>query len=49
MQCLFCGFEAGVGGTVDPCEAVLTFEDHLLDHVNEMVLAAYLPDAGLGS
>lgn len=37
MSCPFCEWEMGLGGTVDPCEIVLAFEDHIAEHVNEMV------------
>lgn len=38
MSCPFCEWEMGYGGTVDPCEVVCAFDEHLLDHVTEMVL-----------
>jgi hypothetical protein len=36
MVCPFCEWEMGLGGTVDPAEVVLSFEDHLQEHVEEM-------------
>lgn len=36
MKCLFCEWEMGMDGTVDPAVVVLAFEEHLDEHVTEM-------------
>lgn len=40
MSCPFCEWAMGLGGTTDPCDVVLSFEDHLMDHVREMISEA---------
>jgi hypothetical protein len=37
MSCLFCEWEMGLGGTVDPAEVVCAFEDHLDDHLVDLL------------
>jgi hypothetical protein len=37
MDCPFCGWGMGLAGTIDPAEIVLAFEDHVEEHVDEMV------------
>lgn len=37
MSCPFCGWEEGMAGSVDPCDVVIAFEDHLTMHVEEML------------
>lgn len=46
MCCPFCGWGMGLGGTDDPCDIVVAFEDHLADHVEDMLLDARNPSLG---
>ena len=38
MSCPFCEWEMGLGGTVDPAEVVFAFEDHLSDHLDDLLV-----------
>lgn len=41
MSCPFCDWEMGRAGTVDPCDVVIAFDDHLEHHVHEMILVTH--------
>lgn len=36
MTCPWCDWELGYGGSIDPCDVVCEYDEHILEHVSEL-------------